>query len=256
MKPKIALTVGPEEACADSWRTYESAIERAGGEPHRLAGDFEPAAVAQLLDDFDGLLIPGGRDLDPETYGGRAHPDVRCNSPTRDALELNAARAAKEKGLPAFGICRGIQVMNVALGGTLYEDLPSQYESRSGPLVRHQQLPDAHRGETSHPVDVIAGSKLAKIVGGPRIDTNSMHHQGLRRIAHDLVVTGASRDGVPEAVELRAPHPFFVGVQWHPEESAPTDEPSRRLFEDFVRAATERAAQRRVRAGSAPVRKG
>jgi len=256
MKPKIALTVGPDELNDDSWRTYEHAVERAGGEPLRVCAEFEASSVAQLLGEFDGLLIPGGRDLDPQTYGGRPHPTVRCNDPLRDCLELAAVRAAREDGVPAFGICRGIQVMNVALGGTLYEDLPSQYEPRSGPLVRHQQLPDAHRSETTHPVDVSAGSKLSQIVGSPRIDTNSMHHQGLRRIAHDLVVTGRSRDGVAEAIELRSAHPFFVGVQWHPEETAPRDEPSRRLFEDFIRAATERARRRRARAVSTSATKG
>jgi len=243
MGPKIAITVGPDEADEARWRKYIEAIERAGGRPQLVSRLDDPLGAAALLEQFDGLLIPGGRDLDPETYGGRPHSTVSTNAPERDSLELAAARAANAMRLPALGICRGMQVMNVALGGSLYEDIEDQVERRDDARVRHQQTGHAARNETTHPVDVVPGSAISAIAGGARVDTNSMHHQAARRIPYDLLVTAKSRDGLPEAVEARGDHPFFVGVQWHPEELT-ADEPSRRLFEAFVRAAAARAARR------------
>ena len=220
----------------------------AGGEPVLFWGA-DRGEVGKALTGFDGLLIPGGHDLDPETYGGRPHAAVVKVHPDRDALELEAARFAKRSGLPTLAICRGIQVINVALGGTLYEDIDDQFESSSGLSLRHDQRPDFSRKDTTHDVDLALGSKIAALAGAASMKTNTLHHQAVRRIAHGLEVTGRARDGIVEALELRGDHPFFVGVQWHPEELVENDKPSRALFSAFVDAAAKYAAGRAALSG-------
>ena len=244
MKPRIAITIGPDDLRqGNSRQTYRDAVSAAGGEPVLVGGIGAPD-VSRVLGAYDGLLLPGGTDVDPAAYDGRDHPLVDRAHPEHDALELEAARFAKRSGLPMLAICRGMQVVNVALGGTLYEDIADQYDSPGGLRLRHKQTPDHSRKETTHDVDVRAGSVLADIAGGAALATNSIHHQAVRRIAHDLEPVARARDGIVEALELRGEHPFFVAVQWHPEELIGTDEPSRRLFARFVEAAAKRAAGR------------
>ena len=243
MKPRIAITADAERLNEPNYlAAYKRAIEKAGAEPVLLADGGEDVAAA--LAPFDGLLLPGGADVDPAEYGGREHPTLSKAPERYDHLELSAARTALRNGLPTLGICRGVQVMNVALGGTLYEDVPEQYEASSGQLLQHRQTPPHPRHEATHPVDIADGSLLASVIGSRMTPTNSMHHQALRRVAHDLVVVGKTRDGVIEAVEARSNHPFFVGVQWHPEEMVEVDGPSRSLFTGFVASAAKRAQTR------------
>jgi putative glutamine amidotransferase len=244
MKPHIAVTIGPDEFAQGNTRaTYRAAVERAGGEPILIA-NVTRGSVDQLLADYDGLLIPGGPDLEPALYGGRPHPSVQLAHSDRDALELDAARYARRSGLPLFAICRGMQVVNVALGGTLYEDIADQHEPLNGLKLRHQQTPELGRKETSHDVDLRVGCKIAQIVGASSMKTNSLHHQAVRAVAWDLEPVGIARDGIVEALELRGSHPFFLAVQWHPEELVDADEPSRKLFAGFVEAAANRARGR------------
>jgi putative glutamine amidotransferase len=246
MKPRIAITVGPDEVGqGNTRRTYRDAVAAAGGDPV-LVGNIRRGFVAKTLAGYDGLLLPGGADLDPATYGGRPHPLVSVAHPDLDALELEAARFAKRSGLPTLAICRGMQVVNVALGGTLYEDVQDQYEAQNSLTLRHRQTPDFSRKDKTHEVDVKLGSMLAKIAGSAAIATNSLHHQAVRRIPYDLEPVARARDGIVEALELRGEHPFFVAVQWHPEELVDTDEPSRKLFARFVDAAAKRASARPV----------
>jgi len=134
--------------------------------------------------------------------------------------------------------------MNVALGGTLWEDIPDQYEARNGLKLHHQQTPEHSRTEPTHPVDLREGTRLHELFAGRLVHTNSMHHQALRRIAHDLVPSGTARDGIVEAVEARDNHPFYVGVQWHPEDMVERDEPSRLLFRELVKRAAQHARRR------------
>lgn len=249
MRPKIAITASVEEAKqSDARATYRTAVDRAGGDA-RIVADIPRGSVADALAGFDGLLIPGGFDIDPAAYGGRPHPTVQLVPADRDALEMEAARYAKRSGLPTLAICRGMQVINVALGGTLYEDIDDQFDRQHGPKIKHDQRPDFSRKDVTHDVDVVVHSRLAGIVESACVRTNSLHHQAVRRIAYCFEVTARSRDGVVEALELRGDHPFFVGVQWHPEELVDRDAPSRRLFESFIAAAAARAEGRRAVAG-------
>ncbi|MDQ2816822.1 MAG: gamma-glutamyl-gamma-aminobutyrate hydrolase family protein [Candidatus Eremiobacteraeota bacterium] len=246
MRPRVAITVNPAEASdANARLTYRRAVECAGGDPVLLEPVEGVENIAASLAAFDGLLVPGGKDLAPHEYGGRPHPAVLADSPQRDAFELDALRLAKASGLPTLAICRGVQVMNVALGGSLYEDIADQYRSPSGAKIRHVQTPEHARSDTTHPVDIVGGSKTAAILGSRSLATNSMHHQALRRVAFDLAAVATARDGIVEAVELKEhTHPFFIGVQWHPEELIDRDAPSRMLFARFVREAAMRAESR------------
>jgi putative glutamine amidotransferase len=208
---------------------YLEGLRRGGGLPVALGGplDVDPA---ELLAPFAGLVLLGGPDVDPARYGETAQPEVYGIDARRDRFELSLVRAALEQGLPFFGVCRGLQVLNVALGGTLWQHL--------GDL----DLPVAHgvpAGEGApavHPVDVGPGSRLAGLVGGAgRIERCvSIHHQAVRRIAPSLVATGRSPDGQVEALETPPGGPWCVGIQWHPERSAEGDPVQQGLFDGFV----------------------
>jgi len=206
---------------------YVHAVRRAGA----LAWLIPPGEprLLELLARLDGLVLSGGGDIDPEHYGGERHPELYGIHRERDASELELARAAFERQLPTLGICRGCQVINVAFGGSLIEHLPDEV----GPEV-------AHRGPSPgtsslHEVVLARGSKLLAIVGRPRPSTSSSHHQALRRVAAGFEVTAHAPDGTIEAVERRD-HPFFLAVQWHPEETAADDAGQQRLFDALAAA--------------------
>ena len=208
-RPKIAITSGKNLS-----PRYTGAILRAGGEPVVVSCDTES------IEGFDGLLLSGGGDIAPERFGlyDQDKALIRGLDPARDELELRLAKLAFEEKLPTLGICRGIQVMNVALGGTLLIDIPG-----------HSQETD--RYETSHEVFTAVGSKLWGIVG-PRTAVNSFHHQAVEKIAPELKISAVANDGIIEGIE--AEEGFFIGVQWHPE--CLRDEASERLFVAFVNA--------------------
>lgn len=213
---------------------YVAAIRRAGAVPWLLPPG-EPH-LDEFLHAIDALVLPGGGDVDPALYGGNAHAQLYSVNRGRDETELALARAAIERDLPTLAICRGMQVLNVALGGTLIEHLPDEV----GNTV-------PHRGRTSgtysaHDVAVESGSRLAGIVGGTRTGTASSHHQAVRVLGRDLVVTARAEDGTIEAVELPR-QAFFVGVQWHPEHTAASDPSQQRLFDALAKAARESASR-------------
>ncbi|MER3489993.1 MAG: peptidase C26 [Meiothermus sp.] len=162
-----------------------------------------------ILQKLDGLLLPGGVDVDPAHFGEEPIPENGEVSPERDALELHLARYAAERGLPTLGICRGIQVMNVALGGSLYQDLPTQ----GFQAVQHYQKSEA--GVLAHSLEQVGESPLSGLFEA-RFRVNSYHHQGLKDLAPGLRDVALAPDGLVEAVVLEG-HPFFLGVQWHPE---------------------------------------
>ncbi len=214
-------------------RGYVEGVEGASGLPVVLPNSGDPAHAPCYLERIDGLLLTGGDDLHPRLFGEAPHPRLDLVDERRDRFEIALLLAARERRMPVFGICRGIQVMNVALGGDLYQDLPSQAASEVGHAQRTLDEGPWHE------IDVRRGTRLAEILGEARTAVNSYHHQACRRVAEGLSVTATAPDGVVEALEDPG-QPFFLGVQWHPEVleggAAAT---SGRLFAAFVDAARE-----------------
>jgi putative glutamine amidotransferase len=210
---------------------YVQAVLSAGGLPVILPVGLSGEDLQTLFARLDGLLLTGGGDIDPVRFAGLPHPRVYDIDERRDALEIRLVQMAAETGKPFLGICRGIQVINVALGGTLFTDISDQLTNS----LRHDWYPNIPRDYLSHPVSVAKGSLLAQVLGGEAFEVNSLHHQGLERLAPALRVAAYAPDHLIEGVELPG-HPFGLGVQWHPEwlqEHAP----QRQLFHALVRAA-------------------
>ncbi len=191
---------------------YVQAVLRAGGTPVILPSGLENGQIAELLERLDGVLLTGGGDIDPQLFNGRPHPRVYGIDEPRDNFELELVRQAAEANFPFLGICRGVQVMNVALGGSLFTDIETQMPGSE----RHDWYPDIPRDRISHFVTIQNGSRLAQLVDDSQLGVNSLHHQGLDRVPDQVKVTARSADGLVEAVELSG-HPFGIGVQWHPE---------------------------------------
>jgi putative glutamine amidotransferase len=212
-RPLIGVTAGPSEHSRDWFAVrddYVRAVERAGALPVVLApGPLE--RVGELLGRLDGLLLTGGADLDPSHYGEEPHETVEDVSPERDAFELALSRGALARDTPLLAICRGHQVLNVATGGTLVQDIPSQVEG----ALDHD--PAKERWEPAHDVRILPGTRLREILGTDRVAVNSIHHQSIRAPGQGLVVSAcAIGDDVIEAVEAPGRR-FVIGVQWHPE---------------------------------------
>jgi len=211
---------------------YVHAVRRAGALPW-LIPPGEPRLV-ELLGRLDGLVLAGGGDIDPELYGGVQHETLYGVHRERDEMELALARLAFEQRLPTLGICRGCQVINVAFGGSLIEHLPDEVGAEV-----------AHRGKepgssSLHLVELARGSRVAEVVGELRPSTSSSHHQALRRVAAGLEIVARAPDGTIEGVERRD-HPFYLAVQWHPEETAARDPGQQRLFDALAAAARTHA---------------
>ena len=206
---------------------YTRAIEAAGLLPLVVPPLADPALVAGVIAAVDGLVLTGGEDVDPAHYGAAPHPALGPVCAERDATELALVAAARERGTPLLAICRGIQVLNIALGGTLVQDLPSERPSD----VAHSDDGD----RAMHDVTLTEGSRLARAVGATRITANSSHHQAVDRVAAGLRVTGTSVDGVVEGLETIDDGWWALAVQWHPEDL--TDAPEawhRGLFAAFA----------------------
>ncbi|MDB5083813.1 MAG: peptidase [Bacilli bacterium] len=206
---------------------YTNGVLRAGGLPVIIPAGFTSEQVCALCDQLQGLILTGGDDVDPGLFGEDPQPGLGQVNPQRDQLELALVRGMMERTKPVLGICRGIQVLNVALGGSLYQDIPRQVR---GAILHRQKGP---RGYQSHRISILAGSKLASIAGDQECKVNSFHHQGIKDLAPGLEVTAVAPDGIIEAVEL-ANYPFLVGVQWHPENLWQNDSAAFQLFQQFV----------------------
>ncbi len=189
--------------------------------------------------DFDGVVLGGGCDVDPSRYGEAPRPDANLElDADRDRTDFELFERARRAGTPTLAICRGLQVVNVALGGSLVQDLPSQRPEAIGHET--DQSRRKNRTQLDHVVRVEAGTRLSGIAGAGELPVNSRHHQAIDRTAPGLTVSAVAPDGVIEAVETA--EPWMLAVQWHPENLARADAASRRLFEDFARAVRERAA--------------
>jgi putative glutamine amidotransferase len=213
-------------------RSYVWAVEQAGGVPIILPVTTEPEVIARYLGVLDGLLLSGGVDIDPSCYGQEPHPQLGEVDTDRDATELPLLRQALAEDVPIFAICRGIQSLNVAMGGTLYQDLPAQFPSD---IQHYQSKIGKPRHEFMHEISLAPDTRLRSVIEAECMPVNSFHHQALLDVAEGLIVTAHAPDGVIEAVESPT-HRYLVGVQFHPEDTAPCDENSRRLFSAFVRA--------------------
>jgi putative glutamine amidotransferase len=229
-RPRIGLNCDVDEASkiVKINQSYVDAVVRGGGWPMLLAPVDDPEWVASLLSQLDGLVLTGGRDYDPALYGRAPHPKTELLSASRVRFDLTLARAALSRGLPTLGICGGIQLLNVARGGTLIQDIPDQLQSAAD---HHGQK----AGYGAHTVRVEAGTRLAEIVGAGELEVNSSHHQAIDSLGAGLRVAARAPDGVIEAVEGTGDG-FLLGVQWHPERLL--DRPEQvRLFEALAEAA-------------------
>lgn len=216
---------------------YNDGITRAGGIPLMLPLGHDADVVGRLADAMDGFLFTGGHDVDPALYGETDAMGCCEVCPERDAMEKAFLAAALGRDRPVLGICRGIQVLNVLLGGSLYQDLPAQHPSR----VDHHQRPPYDR--PVHAVDLVPGSPLQELLGKDRLPVNSYHHQAVKELAPSLRPMAFSADGLVEAVWLPGKR-FVWAVQWHPEFSHMVDADSRKIFARFVAACADVSAAR------------
>ena len=224
-------------------REYLEAIREAGGDP-QIVEPGDPARA--LLDDAAGVLLTGGVDVDPASYGASTSAFVTESEPERDVMEIDLLRAARERALPTLCICRGLQIANVAFGGTLLDDVPHRLGAAA--TVRHDVLTADGRSErgliAEHVVAVDPGSLLHTIVGTARLVTGARHHQAVDRPSGELRVAGRTPDGIVEVLEAAFASPFWLAVQWHPESTRELDGgASRALFSAFVRAAVRRCVR-------------
>src|SRR5262245_5621769 len=246
MRPLIGVTCQPTLNAASQrpmyglGQSYVHAVEMAGGIPlliPPMGDDTSRRAIAERL---DGVLLSGGGDVDPARYGEEPIPQLGLVEPERDELELALARIAIDDEQPLLGICRGMQALNVAQGGTLYQDIGAQqpeaikhdYHSYEGP-----------RDLRAHEIAVAEESPLAAIVGGSRYAVNSFHHQAVKQPGKDVKIIGWAEDGLAEAMMVEE-HPFALAVQYHPEELVDSDPAALALFQAFVRACAKRMAAR------------
>jgi putative glutamine amidotransferase len=194
----------------------------------------DPDTLREIYDRLDGVLIAGGVDMDPATYGEERTGLCGSIDTARDAVELRLTTWAMEDQKPLFGICRGLQVVNVAMGGSLYQDISAQYQ----PAIKHDYFPTAGypRDHLAHEVALAEGSRLRHAFENDRVLVNSMHHQGIRQLGRDLRVTATAPDGLIEGIESVNGH-FLVAVQWHPEVFEAHDPHVYYLLRAFIKAA-------------------
>ena len=229
MKPIIGLLaeIDDELKCKVK-HTYVHAIELAGGAPVLLPYIEDVAVIQRLVEGCDGFLFTGGGDIDPRYYGEAMRETCGTPTPARDTLELALFAEAVRTDKPILGICRGIQVLNVALGGTLYQDIPSEIDG----AIAHRK---PEEDPPLHEVNVLPGTPLAHIANGARMTVNTYHHQAVKALGAGLQTMATADDGVIEAVYLPGER-YLRGYQWHPERLVESHEAHLRLFEEFVAA--------------------
>ena len=241
MKPIIGIgsdvqSPAGERERAFTYLTYVESLRKAGAIPLLIPP--QPENAADLISGLDGLVLAGGDDCDPEAYGAeRHHTVVETMDPRRQNNDLGLAKLAREKGIPTLGICLGLQVMNVAAGGTLVQDIDSAMQTE----IRHASEPE---DRNRHDVIVEKGTRLGEILRQHELNVNSSHHQAIGKVGDGLRVTAHAPDGIVEGLE-DPKHPFYVGVQWHPEDMTGEDSAST-LFGAFIEAAREYAEKKKL----------
>ena len=229
--------------------TYARAVERAGGTPLLLPHTDDPALRLALSAQLDGLLIPGGDDIDPSLYGQARHPRTILMDSRRQAFDLAMLSLAQQRNLPVLGVCLGCQLINVHRGGSLHQYLPDvALKTRIAHSIPSPSTDDRRPGEPEHDVEISSNSRLAAIMGEQTLRVNSKHRQGISALGRNLLAAAFSPDGLIEAIEDPA-FDLWIGVQWHPES---LEGPNReRLFAALVAAAASRAARREKARGGA-----
>lgn len=232
MKPVIAVTCDYDHTSRNSkiHEDYYRAVSIFGGLPILLPGN-NIEDVSSILGLIDGILLIGGDDVDPSFYGEIPHIKLGDINPYRDEFEMELTRCAVDMGMPVLGICRGAQIMNVAMGGSLYQDIESQLENT--PIKHRQKAPHWYG---THHVILDRESNLYDIVGQEDVKVNSFHHQSVKDIAPGFSAIGHAADGVIEAIEL-VDHPFVIGLQWHPERMIDRYDHAQLIFEKFIKSA-------------------
>src|SRR5687767_1125679 len=235
MKPLIGITTNQSKTPYGQltvmlMQSYINAVIQAGGVPVLIPSLLAEEGWDAVYSRVDGILFSGGGDIGLEYSPGDPHPRIDDVDLARDSIELKMVQAAASDGKPFLGICRGCQVMNVALGGTLYTHIPDQLTN-----ALDHSYPGNMRTVLVHEIKIEEGTRIAEIFDEPIIKVNSLHHQGLKDIPSSIRVAGHSPDGLVEAIELPE-HPFGLAVQWHPEWLT-DQEPTRNLFRNFVQAA-------------------
>jgi len=216
-------------------QTYVQAAELGGGAPVVMPPHLEEAKNRAIFEHLDGLIISGGGDVVPALYGEEDSGLLWFVDEQRDRAELALARWALSEELPLLAICRGLQVLNVAAGGTLVQDIPTQVPN----ALTHSTITGRPMAAVAHTVEVAAGSRLAALVGPGELGVNSAHHQAVKAVGTELAVTARAPDGIIEGLESPA-HPFCIGVQWHPEAMVESHPVMRRLFEGLADSARAR----------------
>jgi putative glutamine amidotransferase len=212
-------------------QAYVAALAAAGGAPVLVPLGLDDETLENMLRRLDGVLFTGGGDVHPARYGSALIPQVNSIDEERDRIELRLLAEVVQSGKPFFGICRGLQLVNIGLGGTIYEDIAAQHP---GSLKHDYFAPEWPREHLAHPVQVQPASALANLLQTSEAQVNSLHHQGIRRLAPGLMAAACAPDGVIEAIEV-PDHPFGLAVQWHPE-NLQVLAPMRQLFQAFVQA--------------------
>jgi putative glutamine amidotransferase len=208
---------------------YHKTVVANGGIPIVLPF-ITPDITLETLPLCDGIILSGGEDVDPQFYGQDPHPQLGQTLPNRDLVEFTVVDYAIKHNIPILAICRGAQLLNVALGGTLIQDIPNQVKEP----IQHSQT--VERSRDTHWVTVSEDSQLFQILGSDQIRVNSLHHQAIGTVAKDLRVVASSSDGIIEAVEYMGSNTFIIGVQWHPESMASTNSRMNKLFLQFIQS--------------------
>lgn len=230
-KPLIAIFGSLENGYDMARIHYARAIIHHGGIPFIVTMFQTNENLKQIAELADGFMFAGGIDVAPGAYGEEPINDTVQACPERDAIEFEALPIILQTKKPILSICRGIQSNNVALGGSLYQDIPTQCPSD----IAHRQKQAGE--QDTHAVQISKDSRLYEIVGCDTVTTNSFHHQSLKKVADNFTVTAYAADGIIEAVEDKS-HPYFIGVQWHPEYTYETSDTSAKLFKSFIDACT------------------
>ena len=239
MRPVIGLVPLDDTKLNSLWmlNDYFDALYEAGAVPVMLSISDDEEDLSPLAEKLDGLLITGGQDVDPALYGEEPHEKLGSLSRLRDKMETKLTDAFLKLDKPILGICRGLQLLNVYFGGTLYQDIPSQFETENN----HDM--DRPYDRFVHTVIIEEGTRLADILHSGEIGVNSLHHQAIKDLAPGLTVDAVSEDGLIEGIEHKD-YTYVVAVQWHPELMHTTDENSRLIFRSFIDAVITKSEKR------------